>query len=364
MAKGDSRDKTKYLYWRCGELITELIDRLSARYKPYKERPVEEVHEEYARAFNVSVATIRAWKIGRSRPNTDNEGEIERLCRDGIERADLGGRWLRSFLEQVGAPQGMRQHLLSELLSKSASTQRRIEINFPNGAYALARHVDYDDDLAEALDEIGVPRQRPTLLFIGGAARLEYDRKQPITELIEQAIAPICQEHNVAMVDGATKSGIFSMIGRARGKIGGNFPLVGVAPASKIYLPTDEHIDSERVDLDENHSHFVLTPGAYWKDASPWMSRVARAIAGRQPAVTVLINGGEVAWIDAMCSMTAGITVITLRDSGRTADSLAEAVRLAAEINPQQSLFKPEAVHVAELHKPDELRMLLARFFS
>jgi hypothetical protein len=50
-------------------------------------------------------------------------------------------------------------------------------------------------------------------------------------------------------------------------------------------------------------------------------------VAGRAPSVTLLINGGEIAWKDVSENIKVGRPVITLMGSGRTADTLALALR-------------------------------------
>ncbi len=68
-------------------------------------------------------------------------------------------------------------------------------------------------------------------------------------------------------------------------------------------------------------------PGSKWGDESAWIADVATQLAAGAPSVTVLINGDEVTWEDARQSVRAGRLVITIADSGRTADLLAARLR-------------------------------------
>ncbi|WP_181314358.1 hypothetical protein [Phormidesmis priestleyi] len=79
--------------------------------------------------------------------------------------------------------------------------------------------------------------------------------------------------------------------------------------------------------MTQNHSHFLRVPGSKWGDESAWIADVATQLAAGAPSVTVLINGGEVTWEDARQSVRAGRLVITIADSGRTADLLAAGLR-------------------------------------
>ena len=47
-------------------------------------------------------------------------------------------------------------------------------------------------------------------------------------------------------------------------------------------------------------------PGTSWGDEAPWIARLASTIAAGRPSVTVLLNGGEIAWTDAAESVAAG----------------------------------------------------------
>ena len=77
--------------------------------------------------------------------------------------------------------------------------------------------------------------------------------------------------------------------------------------------------------LDSGHTHFVLVPGSTWGEEAPWIARVAGAVAGGRPSVTVLVNGGEIAWTDVAESLRARRLVLAVAGTGRTADALAEA---------------------------------------
>jgi hypothetical protein len=79
--------------------------------------------------------------------------------------------------------------------------------------------------------------------------------------------------------------------------------------------------------LDAHHPYFVLVPGAKVGDGAPWIARAATELAGGWPSVTVLVNGGEIAYTDVACSLHAGRPVLAIAGSGRTADQLASAIR-------------------------------------
>jgi hypothetical protein len=77
--------------------------------------------------------------------------------------------------------------------------------------------------------------------------------------------------------------------------------------------------------LDPYHTQVILVPGDTWGDESPWLSRVAAAIASGWPSVTLVVNGGEITYGDIEHSLEAGRPVIVLAGTGRTADAIAAA---------------------------------------
>ena len=72
--------------------------------------------------------------------------------------------------------------------------------------------------------------------------------------------------------------------------------------------------------LEANHTHFVVVPGENWGDETPWIARTATVLAGAAPSITVLINGGQIAYSDVQRSVEAGRPVFVVAGSGRTAD--------------------------------------------
>ena len=97
-----------------------------------------------------------------------------------------------------------------------------------------------------------------------------------------------------AIVDGGTDAGVMRLLGRAHARAGANVPLVGVIVRALAALPGEPRRD-DGAPPEPNHTHIVLVPGASWGDEAPWIARLAGAIAGDRPSVTVLVNGGEIA---------------------------------------------------------------------
>ena len=230
---------------------------------------------------------------------------------------------------------------------------RAFTIHFTNNRTARAIQVRYEDELATALIELGLG-WRPTFVVVGGAARLDRSRTAKIYHLFHDALAPLAQEWDAYVVDGATDSGVIQMMGTAREETAATFPLVGVAAIGTVALTMPSQHDA--FPLEPNHTHFILVPGDKWGDESRWIARVASRLAASQPSVTVLINGGEVTYQDAAHSVEHDRPVIVVAGSGRTADLLAAAIRGEPSEERAQRLVQTGLLSAIDLSAgPEEL---------
>jgi hypothetical protein len=178
-------------------------------------------------------------------------------------------------------------------------------------------------ELGTRLGEIGLQSRAPVLVLISGADGVDAETAGHLEHLFTHAIAPIADALGAYVVDGGTDAGVMGLMGRARAAIGARFPLVGVVPRGRLdALPAM----GRAARLEPHHSHVVLVPGARWEDARPWLSWVAEELAGGLPSVTLLVNGGDMAWDDALQSIQDGRPLIAVAGSGRAADALAAAL--------------------------------------
>lgn len=200
------------------------------------------------------------------------------------------------------------------------------DVPFSTGNTASAIQVRRSDDLAQQLREFDLSF-RPTLVLVGGASGLTDEYRGRLQTFFTQVLAPLIQTIGGTVVDGGTDAGIMSMIGQARRDIQGTFPLVGVAAIGTVEIPNRVTDFDDACPLEPNHTHFVLTPGGMWGDESPWIARVASTLAQGFASMTILINGGRIAWQDVSHSVRVGRPVVVLAGSGRTADELADAIR-------------------------------------
>ncbi len=198
---------------------------------------------------------------------------------------------------------------------------------FPNGKTAHAIQVDHEKDLPHALRKLNLPYPSPTLVLVGGAKGLSESNHARLYSLFVEVLAHLAETLGMVVVDGGTDSGVMQLMAQARSEKGATFPLIGVIASGKVMLSGPSTSESTSTPLESHHTHFVLIPGSHWGDESPWIARIGSALASGKPSVTVLINGGEVAWTDAAEAVKAGHPVIVIAGSGRTADELAAALR-------------------------------------
>lgn len=204
--------------------------------------------------------------------------------------------------------------------------------SFPQSLYPASHNlqvciVDPLAQLPQALHRCGLgQRPQPTLVLVGGASGLDDDCQTQVDTLFADVLAPLAQDLGLCVVDGGTNAGVMRLMGRARAYIGGTFPLVGVAPDPLVNLPDRPVTHSDACYLEPNHTHCFLVPGEQWGDESVPLAQVATHCAQGAPTLTLLVNGGNVAWQDAQASMGQGRRILVMADSGRTADAIAAAL--------------------------------------
>ena len=203
--------------------------------------------------------------------------------------------------------------------------EKPFKLTFSGALTARAIRVHHPVDLSGALSRIGLPHSTPVLVLVGGAGGVSQGYMNRLRPFFFRTLAPLARDLGVSVVDGGTDAGVMQLMGQAHAEVQTRSPLIGVAAAGTISLP-GVTLDAGGTPLEPHHTHFVLVPGSRLGDESPWMARVAAALAEGSPSVTVLVNGGEIAWEDVSQSVRAGRQVVVVKGSGRVADSLAMAL--------------------------------------
>ena len=185
------------------------------------------------------------------------------------------------------------------------------------------------DEIAAALDSAGLRLDRAVIVLVGGAGTMGEKEFETVAQVLRDEVVPVAERRDAVVIDGGTDSGVMQLIGRARSTLGGRFPLIGVAAEGTVLVPGAGTPSPDAVKLEPNHTLFLLVPGTQWGDEARWMMDVAGVVAGvvagRRSSVTVLMNGGQIAYTDVAASLGSGRPVVVLAGSGRTADAIAKA---------------------------------------
>ncbi|MGB3199258.1 MAG: hypothetical protein WBA99_00050 [Nodosilinea sp.] len=245
------------------------------------------------------------------------------------------------------------------------------DVHFHNGNSAQALSLLPHTTSQQALDGMGLPTGQPVLVIIGGASLMSAESLERLQTVFDQVFAPLAQSLGLTVLDGGTDAGVIHMMGQARHTIGGTFRLIGVVPQGKARLPSDRPAADSRHDLEPNHTNFFLIPGDSWGSESPWLAELASDIATDHPALTLLINGGQVALTDLSENLATGRPAIVLSGSGRLADTIAAAITAAPPETDPAILdliqrYQPSGkLTVIDLALPvDQMRDRLQNYFT
>ena len=200
------------------------------------------------------------------------------------------------------------------------------KIVFGKNNYAHCALPNDIEELEQGVTRMGLV-DRPVIVLIGGHIFPEHAN---ITNQAIEVIAKSAEVRDAAVICGGTDIGVMAAIGKARGRNGYQFPLVGIAPEGSVTWPEgprNSHVlpmGNERHELESHHSHFILVPGNQFGDETKWIVRAASMIAGgRHRSVTVLVNGGKVSKLDVEAGLQADRPLIVLSGTGRLADEIA-----------------------------------------
>lgn len=214
--------------------------------------------------------------------------------------------------------------------------------------------------ITAAIAKSGIGVGAEVLVIVGGAGGMDDATAAALVEVMRDAVLPTVVRHGATVLDGGTDSGVMRLVGRARAESGGSFPLVGVAAEGTVTLPGTSPPQDDAADLEPHHTHVLLVPGTEWGQEAPWISEVAEAVADGHPAVTLLINGGEISFDDAARSLAAGRPLVVVAGSGRTADAIANARTTGEGDARAMQIAASPLTRIARLEDPGAIASAIA----
>ncbi|MCB9098238.1 MAG: DUF4231 domain-containing protein [Anaerolineales bacterium] len=195
------------------------------------------------------------------------------------------------------------------------------QVTFANKNSALVLTPPPETAPADIAAALGLREPSMVLLLLGEAEGLDDITEAYLQQLFSRGIARTAAITETLILDGGRHSGLMAMIGKGVADRGRKSQLIGVAPARKV---TESADGTDREPLDPNHSHFVLTDGNEWGDATETMIRLAGAWGPTVPVITILVNGSDETKTQVIEAVRCNWSIIVLKGSDGLADRLAE----------------------------------------
>ena len=204
------------------------------------------------------------------------------------------------------------------------TTIQKETILFPNKKAAVAVFPAAQVTIADIVSALDLKKYDAVILIIGGADGVEDKFKQRLIQLFGRGIARAAANANAVIIDGGTQSGVMAMMGQGVADRGSKCSLVGVAPKGLVQYPGSAV--QSTVNLDPNHSHFVLTEGNEWGSELETIFNIASELTSRVPkAVAILASGGDKSRDEVVQAVRQNLPLVVIEGSGGLADDISAA---------------------------------------
>lgn len=179
-----------------------------------------------------------------------------------------------------------------------------------------------------ALDKLQIGTYTKVLVINGGAKGLTGEAKAALIDLFTKVLAPLAEKYNMLLVDGGTWDGIMQANGAARHSIRGTYKLLGIAPGGAAKQEDGPPRDAKMWPclVEPAHSHLILVEEGGWGNETDFMFQVVAEAAKGRPSVAIISNGGPITVNEALANVRQGRHLIVIKNSGRFADDLIEAM--------------------------------------
>jgi hypothetical protein len=181
-------------------------------------------------------------------------------------------------------------------------------------------------------------RQVPVAVVLGSVFGLADEQAGACIRIFERLLLPQVARMGGVVVSPALQGGIAHLLGqaaRARGRR--DVPLIGLDLAADAYYPGSPTDDEAAVDLEPNHTDFVLVPGGDRRVLPTWRTYLASALAAAaseeggvgqgRPSVTLVFGGvAPGTWDEIAASVERRRPVLALLGLGEGADRIARMI--------------------------------------
>ena len=226
---------------------------------------------------------------------------------------------------------GLKREMIMDTSPPNPLLSSLHSINFANGNIASAVRVSTHTDPQLILDALQIPTPKNLILLSGGAGKMDNTQNARLMQLFNRGIAQVASETQALLLGGGTQSGVMAMLGEGIAARGHKTPILGVSPFGKVTYPgkTEAVSDGDSAPLEPNHTHFVLVDTSCennggWGCETPLMYHLAAVYTKTLPALTLLVNGGNICKQEILHSVRLGIPILIVQGSGRFADELAD----------------------------------------
>src|SRR5579875_10684 len=240
--------------------------------------------------------------------------------------------------------------------ASSNQTIKQWEIHFPDGQQARAVYCSADTPAALLQPLLGIPQPGALLAIAGGAFQMDEQLYPHVRHLLVDGVVTSIVRAKGMIIDGGTFAGVMRLIGEARASQLCAFPLLGVSPAGCVAYPEKSSVskdkDTELVQLDPNHSHFVLVDAWKWGGETSTMYNLIQLFSKHCPSVALVVNGGTIARHEVLYNVRQQRPVIVIEGSGRVADEIARASReqSPSTVDPELAeIITHDALHLFPL---------------
>src|SRR5262249_44366892 len=162
---------------------------------------------------------------------------------------------------------------------------------------------------------LGVASGKAVVLILGGAAAIDSSVVPRLTQLFGRGIARAAADKGAVIIDGGTQAGVIAIVGDAVEGREQKSPLIGVAPSGQVTYPGGPPLPAA-VQLEPNHTHFVLTEGATSGSETGLMFGLAKALIAKGSGVAILAGGATASKDEVLRTVRLKLPLIVVEGSG------------------------------------------------